>query len=145
MARKRTQTVMKSVTEDELSRMISREKSRARIVSMLIFIRLLYRGMSVPRAASELAVSKRSCYLWLKRWNSKGVDGLVPMHGGGFRSKLTAEQVNDLRNHLSNGSWSTGEVMNVIRSRYNIDYSMRQVSRILGKFRMHHAKPYPHD
>lgn len=112
---------------------------------MLIFIRMLYRGMSVPMAAFVLGVSKRTRYLWLKRWNSRGVDGLIPMNGGVFRSKLTAEQVNDLRKHLLNGSWSTSEVMNAIRSRYNVDYSMRQISRILNKFGMHHANPYTHD
>ena len=145
MTRKRTRDVVKSVPENELSGMISRERSRARIVPMLIFIRMLYKGKSVPEAASELNVSKRSGYLWLERWNREGIEGLIPLHGGGFKSKLTDEQMNLLREDISKGSWTTDEVMKHIESRFNVDYSMRQVSRILKKFGMHHAKPYPHD
>ena len=145
MTRKRTRDVVKSVPENELSWMISRERSRARIVPMLIFIRMLYKGKSVPEAASELSVSKRSGYLWLERWNREGIEGLIPLHGGGFRPKLTSEQMDQLREDVSKGSWTTDEVMKHIKLRFNVDYSIRQVSRILKKFKMHHAKPYPHD
>ncbi len=74
MARRRTREVARIVTENELSGMISRERSRARIVPMLIFIRMLYKGRSVPEATPELGISKRSGYLWLIRWNKKGID-----------------------------------------------------------------------
>ena len=96
-------------------------------------------------AASELGVSKRSGYLWLERWNRNGAEGLVPMHGGGFKQKLTSEQMSRLREDLSQGSWTTEDVRKHIKLRFNVDYSMRQVSRILKKLGMHHAKPYPHD
>ena len=145
MTRKRTREVVRSVTEHELSRMISRERARARIVPMLIFVRLLYRGKSVIAATSELGKSKRSGYLWIERWNRKGIEGLVPMNGGGFKPKLTDEKLNLLREDLSKGSWTTDEVMKHIKSRFSVDYSMRQVFHILKKFNMHHAKPYPHD
>ncbi|MCW6158002.1 MAG: helix-turn-helix domain-containing protein [Thermoplasmatales archaeon] len=145
MTRRRTREVARIVTENELSGMISRERSRARIVPMLIFIRMLYKGKSVPEATSELGISKRSGYLWLNRWNKKGIDGLVPMHGGGFRQKLTSEQMEQLKGDVSKGSWTTDDVRKHIKLRFNVDYSMRQVSRILKKFKMHYAKPYPHD
>ena len=32
-----------------------------------------------------------------------------------------------------------------IKMRFNVEYSMRQVSRILKKLGVHHAKPYPND
>lgn len=145
MTRKRTRDVIRSVTEYDLSRMISREKSRARIIPMLIFIRLLYKGRSVPEAASDLGVSKRSGYLWLDRWNKNGAEGLVLMHGGGFKPKLTGEQMSKLNEHLSQGSWSTEEVRKHIMDKFSVEYSSRQVARILNKLGMHHAKPYPHD
>ncbi|MGC9193450.1 MAG: winged helix-turn-helix domain-containing protein [Thermoplasmata archaeon] len=53
--------------------------------------------------------------------------------------------MSQLRDDLSQGSWTTDDVRKYIKLRFNVDYSMRQVSRILKKFGMHHAKPYPHD
>lgn len=145
MTRKRTREVVRLLTDKEISNTISKERTRARIVPMLIFIRFLYRGKSVPEAASELGISKRSGYLWLLRWNRNGIEGLVPKHGGGFRPKLTDDQMEKLKGDLSSGSWSTDQVVKHIKSNFDVDYSSRQVARMLKGFGMHHAKPYPHD
>ncbi len=67
------------------------------------------------------------------------------MHGGGFRQKLTSEQMEQLKGDVSKGSWTTDDVRKHIKLRFNVDYSMRQVSRMLKKFKMHYTKPYPHD
>ncbi|MEM3193043.1 MAG: helix-turn-helix domain-containing protein [Candidatus Parvarchaeota archaeon] len=82
-------------------------------------------------------------YLLLDRWNSRGIEGLIPMPRGRFMAKLTDRQMNQVREDISNGSWITNEVRKHISSRFNADYSLRQVSRILKKFNMHHAKPFP--
>ncbi|MDA8054210.1 MAG: winged helix-turn-helix domain-containing protein [Thermoplasmatales archaeon] len=53
--------------------------------------------------------------------------------------------MNQLREDITEEPWTTDEVMKHIKSRFDVDYTLRQVSRILKKFGMHHAKPYPHD
>ncbi|MGC8497432.1 MAG: hypothetical protein ACP5NL_05505 [Thermoplasmata archaeon] len=59
MTRKRTWEVTKHLSDTELINAIKKEKTRARIVPRLMFIRLLYKGMSVPQASSEMQISKR--------------------------------------------------------------------------------------
>ena len=41
--------------------------------------------------------------------------------------------------------WLTGEVRDLIARRFNVEYSQRQVTRILRELGMHYYKPYPED
>ena len=145
MTRRRTLEVKKHLSDTDLINAIKKERTRARIVPRLMFIRLLYKGMSVPQASSEMQIPKRLGYIWLNKWNESGIEGLIPASSPGGPTKLTKEQINQLRDDLSQGSWTTEDVRKHIKMRFNVDYSMRQVSRILKRFGMHHAKPYPHD
>ncbi len=43
----------------------------------------LYKGATVPQAAKEVGVSKVIGYVWLEKWNEKGLEGLKPNYGGG--------------------------------------------------------------
>ena len=45
--------------------------------------------MSVEEAAELVGVTKATGYAWLKRWNSRGYEGIIPDFGGGRPSKLT--------------------------------------------------------
>ena len=124
---------------------IKRKRTRARIVSRPIFIRLLYKGMSVPEASSRMKIQKRLGYIWLKRWNDSGIEGLVPMFSSGGPTKMLGKQLMQLKDDLSSGSWTTEDVRKHIEEKFHVTYSSRQVSRILKRFKMHHSKPYPHD
>lgn len=145
MTRRRVWEVKKHISDLDLLNAIKRERIRARIFPRLMFIRLLYRGMSVPEASSEMHIQKRLGYIWLKRWNDSGIEGLVPMSSPGGPKKMPNEQLKQLKDDLSSGSWTTDEVRRHIEEKFHIVYSPRQVSRILKKFGMHHGKPYPHD
>ena len=41
--------------------------------------------------------------------------------------------------------WHLGDVVRLIKSRFDVEYSERQVRRILKGFKMKHAKPYQVD
>ena len=43
-----------------------------------------------------LGVTEATGYAWLKRWNSRGYEGIIPDFGGGRPSKLTEEQKEEL-------------------------------------------------
>ena len=145
MTRRRTWKVKRHLSDTDLINAIKKEKTRTRIVPRLMFIRLLYKGISVPQASSEMQIPKRLGYIWLNKWNESGIEGLIPVFSPGGPTKLTKEQISQLKEDLSQGLWTTEDVRKHIKMGFNVDYSMRQVSRILKKLGMHHAKPYPHD
>ncbi|MCL4334159.1 MAG: helix-turn-helix domain-containing protein [Candidatus Thermoplasmatota archaeon] len=145
MTRRMVWEVRRHISESDLLKAIKSERVRARIVPRLMFIRLLYKGMSVPKASSEMKIQKRLGYIWLKKWNNFGIDGLIPMISPGGPRRLSDEQLKQLKDDLSSGSWTTEDVRKHIEERFRVIYSARQVSRILKGFNMHHSEPYPHD
>ncbi|MDA8055739.1 MAG: helix-turn-helix domain-containing protein [Thermoplasmatales archaeon] len=146
MGRKKTLVVKKTVSEADINRRIKEEKNRARIIPRLILIKLLYSGMSVIEASKDVGVVKRVGYQWLKRWNESGFDGLIPRFAGGKPSKLSAEQKKELRTLLeAKDLWYLGDIVKLIKSGFGVEYSERQVRRILKGFKMKHAKPYQID
>ena len=63
--------------------------------------------------------------------------------GGGRKPKLTDEQINELRTLLENKDyWTTREVMELIKEKYGVEYSQKQIGVILHSFNMYHLKPY---
>jgi len=137
--------VIKHISLDELQNLIQNEKNK-HIFQRLLFIRHLYLGDSVEKACDSVCISNQTGYNWLNRWNAYGYEGIVPRFGGGRRSKLTKEQKEQLKEKLgSKDAWMTSEVRALIKKEFGVTYSERQVSRILRRFKMHYAKPYPHD
>ena len=112
----------------------------------MIFINDLYDGQSVPSAAKHAGVVRTIAYQWLERWNESGINGPTPRFAGGKPSKLSAEQKKELMSVLETKDlWYLGDVVRLIMSRFDVEYSERQVRRILKGFKMKHAKPYQID
>ncbi|MBW9221069.1 transposase [Methanothermococcus sp. SCGC AD-155-M21] len=136
MLGKGTYELIKHLSEEELDRKI-REQKDARVLKRLCFVRHLYSGMSVKKAADLIGVTKATGYSWLKRWNSKGYRGLIPEFGGGRPPKLTEEDKEKLKNILKEkDSWTTKEVQKLIEKKFGVEYSSYHVRRILKSFGM---------
>ena len=76
------------------------------------------------------------------RWNESGSDGLIPRFAGGKLSKLSAEQKKELRTLLeAKDLWHIGDVVDLISAKFDMEYSERQVRRILKGFKMKHTNP----
>ncbi|MEM3431638.1 MAG: IS630 family transposase, partial [Candidatus Micrarchaeia archaeon] len=58
--------IKRYISEEQINALFKNEKKRTRVVSRLIFVKLLYRGKSVESAANEVGVVRRTSYLWLK-------------------------------------------------------------------------------
>ncbi len=146
MGRKRVYEVARHLPAEELDKRIKKLEKDTRVLQRLYFIRHLYRGMSVEEAADLVGVTKATGYAWLKRWNSKGYEGLIPEFGGGRPSKLTKDQKEELREMLKKkDSRTTKEVQELIEAEFGVSYSSWQVRRILRSFGMKYAKPYQKD
>jgi transposase len=136
---------VKHLSEAELEGLIKREKSK-RFVERLIFIRSLYAGEEVETAAKKLGRCRATGYLWLKRWNDGGLSALRPTHREGKAPKLPREKQEELKQMLEgHDCWTTRDVKAQIEEKFGVKYSLRSVSRLLRRFGMRYAKPYPRD
>jgi putative transposase len=137
--------VVRHLTAEDLDVRIRKLEKSTRILKRLYFVRYLYKGMGVEDATEMVGVTKKTGYDWLKAWNSKGYDGLIPDFGGGRPPKLSDEGKEELKEMLEGGSWTTREVQRLIREEFRVSYSLWQVRRILNSFKMNFAKPNQKD
>ena len=137
--------VIKHISLEELQNLIRNEKNK-HIFQRLLFILQLYLGDGIGNACKRACISNQTGYNWLNQWNAHGYEGLVPGFGGGRPPKLTKKQKEQLKEKLKDkDAWMTSEVRALIKKEFGVIYSERHVSRILRSFKMHYAKPYPHD
>jgi len=137
--------VKKHLFEEELECLIKREGNK-RLLERLIFIRSLYDGEGVEKAVKKLGRCKVTGYLWLKRWNDGGFEGLKPEFRGGRTPKLSREERGELKRMLERrDDWTTREVRSLIQDRFGVMYSIRSIRRILRSLGMKYGKPYPRD
>ncbi|MDD4749880.1 MAG: IS630 family transposase [Methanosarcinaceae archaeon] len=135
----------RKITLDELNSFIKHENN-SRVLKRLYFVKFRYLGDSVEEATNKVGVTKKTGYYWQEDWNQGGYSALIPEFGGGRKSKLTDKQKNELRTLLeAKDYWTTREVLKLIKEKYNVDYSLKQIGVILHSFNMYYSKPYTLD
>ncbi|HIH60111.1 MAG: helix-turn-helix domain-containing protein [Candidatus Thermoplasmatota archaeon] len=134
---------IKSVSEADITKRIREERNGVRVITRLIFIKFLYTGMGVIEASKNVGVAKRVGYQWIKRWNESSYDGLTPIFAGGKLGKLSMEQKDELKALLqAKDLWYLKDIVDLITTKFSVEYSERQIRRILKSFKMTHTKPY---
>ncbi|ABE51799.1 hypothetical protein with DNA-binding homeodomain [Methanococcoides burtonii DSM 6242] len=124
--------IQKKLTYEELNKRIRYIEILIKILDRLYFVRYRYMGDSVEEAARKVGVTKRVAYVWQKRWNRDGYAGLLPRYAGGRPSKLTDDQKSDLKFYLRmQENWTTARVRELIRDKFGVDYSLKQVRVIM--------------
>jgi putative transposase len=89
--------IQKHMTKDDLLRRIKTLETDTKILQRLYFIKQRYDGLSVEEASRFVGVAKPVGYIWQKRWNESGYDGLIPRYAGGRPSKLSSQQKEKLQ------------------------------------------------
>ena len=87
-------------------------------------------------------------YVWVRRWNENGYDGLQEdVNQGGRPAKLSENDLKRLEGILKEKDyWTTKEVRKEIMEKFDVDLSDDTAVRILRhKLGMRFSKPYPID
>ena len=120
--------LIRHISKEQLEMVISREKSRARMIKRLLFIRALYDGHDISEACTLVGITKSCGYLWLNRWNLQGPTAFIPgsRPGRPRKVKATSRQLVD----MVEKSRSLEAARKAIRERFGVEYSYRQIIRI---------------
>lgn len=146
MARPEQIPIQHHMNVEELNQRIKTLEKNTKILQRLYFIKYRYENESVEVASVRVGITKNEGYIWQRRWNKEGYPGIIPQYAGGRPSKLTLNQMNELAIHLKNGSnWTTEEVRSLVKEKFEIEYTPKQIRIILKKIGMHYAKPYTRD
>lgn len=138
--------IEKHISWEELNKRIKNLENDTKVLKRLYFIKYRYEGKMVSESTKLVGVTKRVGYIWQKRWNEKGYEGLIPRYAGGRPSKLTDQQKEQLVELLNKqATWTTEEVRALITKNFDITYSLKQIRIILKNIGMRNAKPFVHD
>jgi len=139
-------SIKRHLTAEELEKRIKDLKKDGEILRRLYFVKSRYMGENVGKAAEIIGISKNEAYIWQRRWNEQGYEGLIPQYAGGRPSKLCLENLNKLKERLGQKStWTTDEVRMLIHNEFGVEYTLKQIRIILKKFNMNYAKPLTQD
>jgi len=138
--------IKRLMSVEELDKRIKSLEKDVKVLRRLYFVKNRYLGDSVEEASRKVGITKMMGYEWQNRWNKEGYAGLIPRYAGGRPSKLTDDQKGELKAFLKErDDWTTGEIKRLIKERYNVEYTLKQIRVILGRFGMKCGKPYPKD
>ena len=88
---------------------------------------------SVEESAQRVGITRNEGYIWQRRWNEQGYEGLIPRYSRGRPMKLSPENLDQLKEMLSQRStWPTDDVRTLIHQEFGVEYTLKQI-RIIDR------------
>ena len=126
-----------------------RTETDERVKPRLIFLNAMANhGISYEKASDICGLSVSTGYVWIRKWNAEGYEGLKDKNTRtGRPPRLNDENMMKLKEILKGKTyWTTKEVVMEIKAHFDVDLSEDQTIKILrNKFSMLFSKPYPMD
>lgn len=123
--------LVRSLSESELQRALQGQ-TNLRIRERIQTILLLYNRHTVTEAARRIGRSRSAVQGWLKRWNTRGLDGLRPAFKGRHPNILLEDMDKALNELVANGGATTvSNLLSHISRTRNLNYSFNGVLKVL--------------
>ena len=132
------------ITKDELNEEMSRYVGPYRYYQRLIAIKFIMDGNTIKDASDLLNLSYQTVHRWAKTCENEGLEGLKPSFGGGRPSKLSYEKLVKLDKIIENTpNLSMKDVQLLVKEKFDVDYSLKQIGIITRKLGYNYSKAYP--
>jgi transposase len=113
------------------------------VVKILIFIKSLYKFKTIRESVEILGYTYETGLRWLEKWNDDGIKGIKYKWGDGRPSKLTEEELNELKKDMKKFELkTTKQIKNHIKEKWNVDYSISRLPTVLRSIGAKYGKPY---
>ena len=120
-----------NLTLDEISSLMNSEKD-INIYKKLQYFKFNKTGYSKIESCTLAGFPESSRYYLDDLWAEGGYNALIPHYGGGRKSKLSEEQINDLEIKLkTKDKWLVEDVRILIKEEFNVDYTYQSVRDLL--------------
>ncbi len=124
------------ITKDEYKKL---EKSEIKLKSAKLLRRvqafkLIHLGWKYNQIAKFLKVTNDTITDWIDIYQSKGINGLINLKYKGGQSRLTVDQLKELKQKAKKGKFKVAkEVKQYIEKNFNINYHLNHVHKICKK------------
>lgn len=125
-----------------------RRSNESRYDHRLHALLLIARGLSCPDVARHFGESRTAVWGWVKRFNEKGLGGLIDGDRTGRPVRLNEAQMEDVNQALrqpppDGGVWDGKTLSTYIEKKHRIRLGVRQCQRLFGKLGFRFRKPRP--
>ena len=133
-------------SDEKFNNLFKQYRNDAIVYNRLVFIRSIKNGNTIKDTARILDIDRRTGSEWLKNYNEKGVNGLIPhFNERGRKCLLTDEKLKELEREVveKRSIRSIKDAQKYISSKFSIDYSYKQVWEIMRvKLDFNYGKPF---
>lgn len=115
-----------------------KKEKNAQVKERLLMLIYTFQGESSREVGNRIQCDQKLVLYWKKRYLSEGLDGLKTRPKSGKPRKISRRQESNLKRVFANGNperpWTTKRVSSLIAEKTGINYSQRQVTRILNRW-----------
>jgi len=133
-------------------RLLARKASHAKQARRLMALAGVADGVSRTDAAAIGLMDRQTLRDWVHRFNEQGPEGLMDRKSTGRKSKLTTDQRATLKAIVTAGPepaidgvvrWRCGDLVKLIKARFDVDYHVSSVERLLHSLGFSHVSARP--
>lgn len=129
---------------NELENIIKNTKTNCQQYKKFAVIRAVAKGRMVSEICDDLCISEPTGHRWVDLYNEYGPKGLdTHYENSGRPCKLSDDQLDEFNRIAENEDYLTVQrAHEIIKNRYGVDYSFKNVKNILKKLDYYKSKPY---
>jgi len=122
----------------EILKKASKKEKDAKILRRILIVLYVFKKDTIRDVGKRLNCSHPTVLYWKERYKNEGLEGLKTKPKSGKPRKILRRQESNLKKIFSKESsdnpWTTKRVSNLIEEKTGINYSQRQVTRILNRW-----------
>ena len=134
------------LTDNDLNDLIKEHKDSYNIYRRAYLIKMVKKGDTIKKASEIMNVSRKTGERWVKEYNEKGIDGLMPDYSNcGLESELDDEKLQILYEAITNSDkgLTIEDVREMIYTLFKIKFSYNHVWFInRKKLGLNSGKPF---
>lgn len=128
------QRISLSEAEYEQLKFAERKTKSVKILKRIQAFKLMYLGWKYSAIAEFLSVTNNTITNWIECYNKGGIDSLLTLHYKGGQAKLNEEQLSELKEKASKGSFVFAKnVQHYIKQNFGIRYNLSHVQLLCKK------------
>lgn len=128
------QRVSISKKEYKQLKQAEREVISVKVLKRIQAFKLIYLGWKYSAIAGFLSVTNNTLTNWINLYLVGGIDSLLDLHYKGGQSRITDEQLSELRNEAARGSFTIAkDVQRYIKQNFGIEYNLSHVQLLCKK------------
>ena len=115
-----------------------KKEKNAKVKERILMLIYTFQGESSRSVGDRIQCDQKLVIYWKKRYLSEGLDGLKTRSKSGKPRRISRRQESNLKRIFSKENidepWTTKRALNLISEKTGINYSQRQVTRILNRW-----------